>query len=201
MSWIVVGLAATGAIAGAASAKKGTGGRERWKRAAIGAGIGATAGLGAGAIGIGQGAASGAASTGAGGMAAGSTPIGYAGTFTVPGVGNAVPGMTTAAGTSAPISMGGAAGGASKMGFLKGLMYNDPNGNQFMQAGKSQLTSGMMSSLLGGGGGQQQTAPADLEGFEPAPMQQGAMTSVPLGYARISPEEQAMLQQYFASRR
>jgi hypothetical protein len=147
MFWLIPALAAAGAAGGYFGTSKQNRGKSGLKNAALGALGGGTLGIGAGAL-MGAGAATGATApamslaSGGVGTAAG-VPIASA----APAMSLTGGGVGTAAGvpiTSAPLTSG-------NMGFLKGLMYNDPKGNQLIQGGKSMLQSQLLSGLMGGG--------------------------------------------------
>lgn len=170
MSWVITGIT-VGATAGGLGGYFGTSKKnkkDRGSNALKYALIGGTLGGGAGAFAPGM---------MGGGAAAGSGAAGGAGAEFLGGASAAGGGV----GTSAPAIAGTAAPSAGgSIGFMKGLMYNDPSGNQLMQGAKSMMTNQMLSGVMGGGqqNGSVQTPDNVTPGQAFTPINAG---SIPIG--------------------
>lgn len=184
MSWVITGLAASGALIGGLTNKK-----HPLKGAITGGLIGGTAGLGAGAIGLG---------------AAGSAPLAsgtaaFGGGTSSAGIGAGSRALTAGISPTSALSLP-AGSSAGTGGFLSGLMKNDPNGNMLMQKGKGMIQEKLLQGVLGGGGQDEGSTSQEVSTFSPsggATMTNAPSISMPISLQN-DPQAMALYRQRVA---
>ena len=201
MSWIVTGLT-VGAVGGGLGGYFGTSKKNKDKRgsnalkfALLGAGAGAGLGAGGAAL-MGGGAASVAP-----GVTAANAASGGGSSALMSNVAGANSRALALGGMSSPSAMSlssPAANLGTSGGFLKGLMYNDPKGNQLMQGGKSMLQSQLLQGVMGGGQESSPTGQMSSGGVEPGQAFQNVnANSIPIGMnaqmSMMSPQDKQKL--------
>lgn len=196
MSWVITGIT-VGAVGGGLGGYFGTSKKNKDQRgsnalkfALLGGGLGAGLGAGGAAM-MGGGASAGASgATGLAGKAAMQPAMSLSGG----GIGNAAGSpLMSMSGGSTPIASASANGGMmSKLGgFGKGLMYNDPNGNQIMQGGKAMLQQQLLGGLTGSNKNEQSVQ--SQSSIEPGePYQTTAAPSIAFNNLSTSDKEKLM---------